>query len=72
MISLYTFNETKLDYEKLSLKPLLLLPIVFVLAVLSSYLFFRAELIETWEWKLAGKKLKKETVKLTIYEWISD
>lgn len=69
--NIYTFNKETLEYERVSLKTILILPTVLFLGLLFNYLYFRAEIIEDWQWKYSrGKELEKVNTKITVEEWI--
>lgn len=65
MKPLYIYDKEQLAFKRVSLKSLLVLPVVFVLSVLFNYFYFYAPLIEDTDWK--GEK-----VELTVEEYMNN
>lgn len=62
---LYKFNSETLDYEPVSLKPLLALPIVVVVALIFRLFYFNAEICEI-------TNFRGEKEKCTISEYFKE
>lgn len=71
-MQIYTFNNKTLKAEPLSLRAILFIPVMCVLATVFNVVYYRAPLIKDWEYTYKEGKLIKETVYLTLEECIGD
>lgn len=69
-MQIYTFNSKTLKAEPLSLRAILFIPVMCLLATVFNVVYYRAPLIKDWEYAYKDGNLKKQTVNLTIEEWI--
>ena len=71
MNQLYKYNPETLQPEPVNMKKLVFwIYFPLFLGLLFNFIYFRAPLIEDWQWKAEpNEPLKKETVKLTIDQW---
>lgn len=65
--NIYTFSETDLEYKKVSFKSLLILPVVFICAILFNYFYFYSPIIEVTDWR--GERVK-QTIEETINNYL--
>ena len=70
-MNLYQYNSKTLEFEKVSLRRILILPLILIVGITFNFLYFRAEIINDWEWKYErNEPLRKVETKITIEEWM--
>jgi len=70
-INLYQYNPKTMLMERIPLRQILILPLILFLGIIFNFLYFRAEIINDWEWSYKNDKLVKENNHITLEEWIS-
>jgi hypothetical protein len=71
-INLYTFNKETLEFERVPLRLILILPFILFAAVLLHWAYYNYDFIDSWEWQYTNAGLKKIETTLTIHEYLSN